>query len=499
MTMDASVTAAPAPPARPAGPGTPSSGPSTAGWGDRWGTHVGLIQPRMPSFWLFALLVLAGVLYFLLEQVLFAFGSPAGWVASWVLISLYILPVVAVVLWLDLYEPEPPSLMIGAFLWGALVAIPFAGLNNSVWGVVVAQLGGAELAAYWSPALTAPLVEEVYKYLGIAVIFLIARSEFEDLMDGFVYGALVGLGFSVIEDIGYFMTAFGGDIGGVIVGFLVRTVASGLYGHVLFTGLAGIGFAYFVRRPAQASLVRRLAVAGGLLLLAIGAHFFWNAPWLWPTDGDLVGFLAATTVKGMPFFICLFLLLRLARAREHGSLVDALHEEVPREGLLAAEIELLRDPGRRRAAVSRVAQAAGPGAAALLKQLQAEQIALAVAARRLHQPDHAELVRRRAACYALRSRLWQMPGVTSALGVSNATVEEARLTPAPSVWQLQARVAPAGGWAWATPSYDDPRRGPLVPGLPLQVVEEQGNWLLVRAQNGWLGWTDSRYLYQASA
>jgi protease PrsW len=461
----------------------------------RWGSHTGLVQPRLPAFWLFAVLVGGGLLYFLLEQLIFLSISASGWLLSWVLISLYIVPVVLVVLWLDLYEPEPPSLMLGAFLWGALVAIPFSGVNNGIWGVVVSQLGGAEFAAYWSPALTAPLVEEVYKYLGVAVIFLIARSEIDDLMDGFVYGALVGLGFAVVEDVGYFMTVFGGDIGGVILGFLVRTVAAGLYGHVLFTGLAGIGFAYFVTHHADRPLGRRLLVAGGLLALAIGAHFFWNAPWLWPQDDDLLGFLAAMTVKGMPFFICLFLLLRLARAREHAALVEALHTEVPHEGLLADEIELLRDPGRRKAALKRVGHVAGAPAADLLKRLQREQIELAIASRRLHAPDHAELVRRRARSQSLRRQLWQLPGVTEALGISGEAVEEARTTPAPALFQVQARVGPAGGWAWATPSYDEPRRGPLVPGLALQVMEQQGNWLLVKAENGWLGWTDSRYLY----
>jgi protease PrsW len=487
-------TPAPPAPSAPTSPPPAASVPPSMG-ARRWGSHTGLIQPRMPAFWLFAALVGAGLLYFLLEQLLWLSISTSGWLVSWVLISLYIVPVVLVVLWLDLYEPEPPSLMLGAFAWGALVAIPFSGVNNGIWGVVVTQLAGAEFASYWSPALTAPLVEEVYKYLGVAVIFLIARHELDDLMDGFVYGALIGLGFAVVEDVGYFMTAFGGDMGGVVVGFLVRTVASGLYGHVLFTGLAGIGFAYFVTHRLDRSLGRRLLVAAGLLALAIGAHFFWNAPWLWPQDGHIVDFLVATTVKGLPFFICLFALLRLARAREHESLVEALHTEAPHEGLLADEIELLRDPGRRRAAVRRVSQAAGPAAGDLLRRLQREQIELAVASRRLHAADHAELARRRAACHALRVRLWQLPGVLEALGISAEAVDEARRMPAPDVFQVQARVAPAGGWAWATPSHDEPRRGALVPGLALQVLEQHGNWLLVRAENGWLGWTDSRYLY----
>ena len=480
-------------------PAPPAAGVPIGALPRRWASHTGLLQPRRAAFWLLVGLLAVGALYFLLEQLIYVLISPTGWLLSWVLLLLYILPVVLVVRWLDLYEPEPPSLMVGAFLWGALVAIPFSGFSNGLWGIVVAQLGGAEVAAYWSAALTAPVVEEVYKYLGLLVLVLIARAEFDDLMDGFVYGALVGLGFAVVEDVGYFMVAFGGDVGGVLFGFFVRVIASGLYGHVLFTGLAGVGLAYFLAHRLDRSLANRLLVAGGLLLLAIGAHFFWNAPWLWPEGDDVVGLFAATTIKGLPFLIGLAVLLRLARRREHGALAGLLGNEAGREGVLAEEVEWLREPARRREAARRVGRAAGPAAASLLKRLQREQLALAVAAARLHEPDHAELVRRRAACLALRNQLWQMAGVTEALGLTPATVERARAMVAPRLWQIQARVAPAGGWAWATPSYDDARRGALSPGMPLQVLEQQGNWLLVRAENGWLGWTDARYLYPTTS
>jgi protease PrsW len=461
----------------------------------RWSTHTGLLQPRRPAFWLFVGLLVLGGLYFLFEQLIFAIISPAGWLLSWLLLLLYILPVALVVRWLDLYEPEPPSLMVGAFLWGGLISIVFSAFANGLWGVVVTRLGGAELAAYWSAALTAPFVEEVYKYLGLVVLLLIAPREIDDLMDGFVYGALIGLGFAVVEDVGYFMTAFGGDVTGVLTGFFVRVIASGLYGHVLFTGLAGIGLAYFITHRFDRPLARRLLVAGSLLALAVGAHFFWNAPWFWPKDGNLVGFVLATTIKGMPFLICLFVLLRLARGREHNALAAALAGEAGREGLLGVEKEWLADPRRRRDAVGRVRRAAGPAAAALLRRLQRAQIDLAVAAMRVGVPDHAELVRRRAHIHALRGQLWQLPGVTAALGVPPETVDAVRSLPGPRTWQVDARVGPSGGWAWATPDQDDERRGPLGPGMPLQVIEQKGNWLLVRADNGWLGWTDSRYLY----
>ena len=37
------------------------------------------------------------------------------------------------------------------------------------------------------------------------LIYLIARSELNRIMDGFVYGAMVGLGFAVVEDVLYFV------------------------------------------------------------------------------------------------------------------------------------------------------------------------------------------------------------------------------------------------------------------------------------------------------
>jgi RsiW-degrading membrane proteinase PrsW (M82 family) len=44
----------------------------------------------------------------------------------------------------------------------------------------------------------------------VILIYLIARDEMDDMMDGFVYGAMVGLGFALIEDVFYFIAIFGG-------------------------------------------------------------------------------------------------------------------------------------------------------------------------------------------------------------------------------------------------------------------------------------------------
>ncbi len=367
----------------------------------RWRYQRRLWAPRNAVFWLFAgLVALAGV-FTLVDHALFVMSAPAASALSWALLALYIVPVVLVVRALDLYEREPTSLMVAAFVWGATVAIAFSSIANVAWGDVITRLGGVEFSAEWSAAMTAPVIEEIYKYLGVIVIYLIARTEIDDLMDGFVFGALVGLGFSVVEDVYYFMGHFGGDITGVLQGFWVRVIASGLYGHVLYTGLSGIGLAYFVTHRDDRPFARRVLVALSLLLLAMAAHFFWNAPWFWAE----LPLLVATTLKGMPLLLFVVLAVRLARRREHRWLRVALEREVDRGGVSQAEVDVLADPGRRKALRKATRRAAGKDAERLLSRLHREQINLAMVATRVDDPVAPDLLKQRALCESLRTEL----------------------------------------------------------------------------------------------
>ncbi len=267
------------------------------------------VQPRLPAFWLYvALIVVTGVVA-IYEQTLFRSMAPSGFALSWVLLALYALPVFVLIWFLDLYEREPLPLMVAAFAWGAIVATTLAGVANGGWGLVVARVGGPEFAARWSAALTAPLVEEILKGLGVVMIYLIAREEFDDVMDGFVYGAVCGLGFAIVEDVVYFIAVFGGDPAGVLQGFFLRVVASGFYGHVLYTGLVGMGVGVVVSRRLGTSLSRRLWICAGLCAAAVFGHFLWNSPLLslyppepW-TAAEWPQVLLATAVKGLPLLL----------------------------------------------------------------------------------------------------------------------------------------------------------------------------------------------------
>jgi hypothetical protein len=211
----------------------------------------------------------------------------------------------------------------------------------------------------------------------------------------------VGLGFAVVENVFYFVAQFGGQPAGVVGGFFVRVLASGLYGHVLYTGLSGMGIAWFVTRTDQ-RLGRRLLVAGGLCLLAVLGHFVWNSPLLnlFPTGEltpveALVAIPLAAAVKGLPFLAVVVLLVALARRQERRWLRAAAAAEVGGPALRADELEVLARPRRRRQARRALRRRAGRRAAALLRRLQRQQLSLAMLRTRLSDDDAPDLVAQR--------------------------------------------------------------------------------------------------------
>jgi protease PrsW len=390
----------------------PPASPTPLPHRPHWGYQTSLWQVRQPAFWLFILILAVALVFSLLLQANFAGLTPSGWVLSWVLLLIYAVPMFVLVYGLDLYEREPLSLVIGALLWGAFAATSLSILANQGWALVVLDLFSVETATEWVAALTAPFTEEILKGIGIVLIYLIARREIDGILDGFVYGAMVGLGFTVIEDVFYFVNQFGGEVGGVLQGFFVRVVVSGLYGHVLYTGLFGIGVAYFVSRRGQTSIRRRLVIAALFILAGMFAHFLWNSPLLnfYPEQGlqdasDYLQVILATTVKGLPFLLFVLLMIGLARRREHRWFRAALATEVGREGIHPDELRVLESPAARRRSRRELARRAGPLAAQTLKRLQKAQINLAMVATRVHQDDHPDLVRQRQYCQALREWL----------------------------------------------------------------------------------------------
>jgi protease PrsW len=190
------------------------------------------------------------------------------------------------VLWfLDRRERESPLLFASAFLWGGCIATGLALPFNTVFlhfaDVWVRehpqfkQILGPDAALLLAAPISAPIVEEMSKALGVLLIFWLLRPEFDTMRDGIVYGGLVGLGFNWSESALYVAQGyaeFGIPPYGAQLG--TRYALFGLGGHALFTGLFGafLGLALQTRH----TWLRYLAPLIGLVL-AIAAHMLNNA------------------------------------------------------------------------------------------------------------------------------------------------------------------------------------------------------------------------------
>ncbi|HEY7851279.1 MAG TPA: PrsW family glutamic-type intramembrane protease, partial [Ktedonobacterales bacterium] len=124
---------------------------------------------------------------------------------------------------LDRYEREPLLTMLGAFLWGAVIAIPPTlyiehALNGALIGALGAHGAAFALGQAAMQAGVAGVTEELAKGAGLVALLLVVRDEFDNVTDGVVYGALVGAGFAMVENIVYFAVAPRADLGILIIG-----------------------------------------------------------------------------------------------------------------------------------------------------------------------------------------------------------------------------------------------------------------------------------------
>jgi hypothetical protein len=123
--------------------------------------------------------------------------------------------------------------------------------------------------------ISAPIAEELAKALGVLLLFWLLRAEYDNMRDGIVYGALVGLGFTWFEAALYVaniyaksgVAAYGLQLG-------ARYALFGLGGHALFTALFGASLG--LARQTRHKWLRVLAPSTGLCL-AIAAHMLNNA------------------------------------------------------------------------------------------------------------------------------------------------------------------------------------------------------------------------------
>ena len=277
--------------------------------------------------------------------------------------------VLLTVRWVDRWEPEPRWALWFALLWGGAVSVAIALLVDLGVQVAVAfaDPGGSPDEAVQA-IVQAPLVEETAKGLGVLLIYVFSRSQFNGPVDGIVYASVVAGGFAFTENILYFGTALaeGGaeELGAT---FVLRGIFSP-FAHVLFTTCTGLAIGIAARRGGGPSVIGwfLLGLSGAVFL-----HALWNASLTFASDAIGVYF----TVQ-VPIFIGAVLLVMYLRRQEVRITRDRLAEYGAAGWFSPTEVEILSSPAGRRRALA-WARAQNPPRTTAMRKMIADSTDLA--------------------------------------------------------------------------------------------------------------------------
>ncbi|WP_420630763.1 PrsW family intramembrane metalloprotease [Candidatus Leptofilum sp.] len=246
---------------------------------------------------------------------------------------------VGIIYWFDRYEKEPLWLLAAAFLWGAIPAILISFVLNTALSVPLLLVLGDELGQAAAPSLIGPPVEETIKSMALVAIFIFWRSEIDSPLDGIIYGAMVGMGFAMVENVYYFVQTF--NTGGVEAwgaNIVLRAVVFGL-NHALFSSFAGLGIA--IARLATEQWIKIVLPMLGWMT-AVFLHFLHN---LTVTLGN--GFILVALLFDWGGVLLVFGIIVWAVLQERRWLRQYLAEEVAL-GILTTNQFMIAGSGRKR-------------------------------------------------------------------------------------------------------------------------------------------------------
>ncbi len=235
-------------------------------------------------------------------------------------------------LWLDRYDPEPIKTLAFAFAWGAVVAI----FVSSIFNGIFKQAFGDFLTG----VISAPLIEEGSKGVGVLLIAVLFKRDFDSVLDGIVYAGVVALGFATMENVDYYGDSLmSGGAQSLVGTFIVRGILSP-FSHVLFTCMTGIGCG--IARETYNPFLKFAAPLAGYVL-AMMLHALWNTLASFSEGFFWTGYL----VLEMPLFVLFICVIVMMVRREARILHETLSAEVERGLITPEQLEIVISVFRR--------------------------------------------------------------------------------------------------------------------------------------------------------
>ena len=159
--------------------------------------------------------------------------------------------------------PEPTSQIIKVFMYGLFLCIP-AYLINTELGNIYANTGISE--ALISSFLSAAPVEEVLKFT-VLYSLVYKMKDFNEPIDGIVYGVSVSLGFATLENI-YYVYVLSDYFGTTSQGLAILRSFSAIPAH----GIFGATMGYFFMKYTFIKKENNLALCMIVPILLHGAY-----------------------------------------------------------------------------------------------------------------------------------------------------------------------------------------------------------------------------------
>lgn len=243
-------------------------------------------------------------------------------------------------LWLDRYDPEPAWALGGAFAWGALFAVIISFFVNTIFSSVAMTIVGGPAGDALGAIVSAPIIEEATKGLGVLLAFIFLRKEFDDIVDGIVYAGVIALGFATVENVLYYGRQFAENgVGpGLIVILFLRGVLSP-FSHALFTSMTGIGCG-IARETHNKALKYSMPIVG--YILAVFLHALWNGAAVFVGGiGGGGAYLLFYLFVWVPLFLIMFGVMIYMVRREAKLIKEMLVIEVARGLISSQQLELV--------------------------------------------------------------------------------------------------------------------------------------------------------------
>jgi hypothetical protein len=195
-----------------------------------------------------------------------------------------------------------------------------------------------------SVSVNAPLVEESAKGIALLGLVLIFQREFDDVLDGIIYGAMIGFGFAFTENLAaYYLPILNSEgLGAGMSNIFLRSVVFG-FNHAFWTGITGATIGY---ARLATDWQRRILVPVGGWMLAVALHSIHNAGVTLAEQTSALS-LGVSLVVDWGGLALLMLVAFLVLRKEKRWIERGLGEEVRRGALSYEEWQLLRSAGQR--------------------------------------------------------------------------------------------------------------------------------------------------------